>query len=168
MHGIESRRTILPNVDGIGWSAKMTDDENLHRLTYAFITMGSLEVNGRLEELPMDKIERLNKVMADMDRGHVVRSPDEDAFTGRPLPKCLYVDYPADSRTARRGIVKHVALFNWTDQPQCTGYTAGQLGLGGGEVVRDFWTGEAVDLFDGNVCEWLAPRSAKLYEISIG
>jgi hypothetical protein len=168
MHGIESRRTILPNVDGIGWSAKMTDDENLHRLTYAFITMGSLEVDGRLEELPMDKIELLNKVMAEMDRGHVVRSPDADAFTGKPLPKCLHVDYPADSRTARRGIVKHIALFNWSDEPLCVGYTAAQLGLDGGEVVRDFWTGEAVDLFDGNVCEWLAPRSAKLYEISIG
>ena len=166
MHAIESRRTILPNVDGIGWSSKLADEENLHRLTYAFITMGSLEVDGRLEELPMEKIALLNKVLADMDRGHRVVCPDEDAFTGKPLPKCLYVDYPADSATARRGITKHIALFNWSDEPQCTGYGATRLGLSSRVTARDFWTGEAAELPDGNMCVWLAPRSAKLYEIT--
>ncbi len=165
MHAIESRRTILPNVDGIGWSSKMTDNENLHRLTYAFITMGSLEVDGRLEEVPMDKIALLNKVMANMDRGHRVVCLDNDAFTGKPLPKCLYVDYPADSATARRGIAKHIALFNWSDEPQCIGYTAEQLGVAEDAVARNFWTDETVDFAAGNLCAWLPPRSAQLIEI---
>jgi hypothetical protein len=165
---IPGKLTCLLNVDGVGWNPKLSDAENLHRLTFAFITMGSIEVDGRLEELPADKIALLNKVMAHMDRGHAVRCPDEDAFTGRPLPKCLYVDYPVDSATARRGIIKHIALFNWTDQPQYTGYTAAQLGLSGQTTARDFWSGAPVEFADGNVCECLAPRSAKLYEIGAG
>jgi len=162
---IPGNRTCLLNVDGIGWNLKLSDEENLHRLAFAFITMGSLEVDGRLEELPADKIAWLNKVMAQMDRGHVVKSPDEDAFTGRPLPKCLYVDYPAASRTAQRGIVKHIALFNWSDQPQYTGYTAAQLGLSGSATLRDFWTGETVELPEGNVVALLPPRGSRLYEV---
>ncbi len=162
---IPGNRTCLLNIDGIGWNATLSDDENLHRLTYAFITMGSLEVDGRLEEVAPDKIALLNRVMADMDRGHPVRCPDEDAFTGKPLPKCLVVDYPAGSKTAARGIAKHIALFNWTDTPQCTGYTAADLGLAGTTTARDFWSGKPVTLADGNVCEWLPPRSARLYEI---
>jgi len=162
---LPGKRTCLLNVDGIGWNPSISDDENLHRLAFAFITMGSLEVDGRLEELPADKIALLNKVMADMDRGHPVRCPDGDAFTGRPLPKCLYVDYPAESRTARRGVSKHIALFNWTDENQYTGYTAAQLGLSGPEKARDFWTGETVERPEGNVVALLPPRSARLYEV---
>ncbi len=165
LHALPSRRTILPNVDGIGWSAKMNDAENLHRLTYAFITMGSLEVDGRLEELPADKVAMLNQVMANMDRGHAVHCPDEEAFTGTPLPKCLYVDYPQGSRTAQRGIAKHVALFNWTDRPQCTGYTLEQMGLTGAVTAKDFWTGEDVTIGSEGVATWLPPHSARLYEI---
>lgn len=162
---LPGNRTCLLNVDGIGWNPAIPDDENLHRLAFAFITMGSLEVDGRLEELPDDKIALLNKVMADMDRGHPVRCPDDDAFTGRPLPKCLYVDYPPESRTARRGIAKHIALFNWTDKARHTGYTAADLGLSGGETVRDFWTGENVELAEGAVAARLQPRSSRLLEV---
>jgi len=165
MHALPSRRTILPNMDGIGWSEKMSDDENLHRLTYAFVTMGSLEVDGRLEEVALDKIALINKVIANMDRGHAVHCPDEDAFTGKPLPKCLYVDYPEGSLTAQRGITKHVALFNWTDKPQCTGYTCKELGLSGTATACDFWTGEEAPIPDGRVSAWLPPRSARLYEV---
>ena len=100
-----------------------------------------------------------------MDRGHPVRCPDDDAFTGRPLPKCLYVDYPAGSRAGQRGIAKHIALFNWTERPQYTGYTGAELGLSGTAKARNFWTDDEVTFTDGNVCEWLAPRSARLYEI---
>jgi len=162
---IPGNRTCLLNVDGIGWNMELSDEENLHRLTFAFITMGSLEVDGRLEELPLDKIAMLNKVMADMDRGHAVRCPDEDAFTGRPLPKCLYVDYPADSRTARRGIAKHIAIFNWTDRPQYTGYPATELGMSAQATVRDFWAGETEERPEGDVVAMLPPRSSRLYEV---
>ncbi len=162
---IPGSTTCLLNIDGIGWSKHLTDAENLHRLSYAFITMGSLEIDGRLEELPADKIALLNRLLADMDRGHPVRCPDEDAFTGVPLPKCLYVDYPAGSRTGKRGIAKHLALFNWSDQPQCTGYTAAELGLPAPVTARNFWTDEQVTFADGNISEWLPPHSARLYEI---
>jgi len=162
---IPGNRTCLLNIDGLGWNPALSDGENLHRLTYGFITMGSLEVDGRLEELPPGKIALLNRVLADMDRGHPVRCPDEDAYTGNPLPKCLFVDYPAGSRTARRGIDRHIALFNWTDKPQCTGYAAAELGLSGTVTACDFWTDETVEFAGGNICVWLAPRSARLFEI---
>jgi hypothetical protein len=162
---IPGKQTCLLNVDGVGWNAKLSADENLHRLTYGFITMGSLEVDGRLEEVAPEAIALLNRLIADMDRGHPVHCPDEDAFQGRPLPKALYVDYPTDSKTARRGIAKHIALFNWTDAPQYTGYPAAALGLAGTVTARNFWTDEMVEFPDGNVCECLPPRSARLYEI---
>jgi hypothetical protein len=166
LHSIPGNRTCLLNVDGLGWNPKLSDSENLHRLTYGFITMGSLEVDGRMEDVPPDKIALINRVLADMDRGHPVRCPDDDAFTGKPLPKCLVVDYPADSRTRRRGIVKHIALFNWTDKPQCTGYSAAELGLSGAVKARDFWTDEVVEFQKGDICAWLPPRSARLYEVT--
>lgn len=165
MLSIPGNKTLLLNIDGLGWNAKIPDNENLHRLTYGFITMGSLEVDGRLEELAADKVALLNRLIEHMDRGHVVRSPDDDAYVGRPLPKALYVDYPAGSLTAKRGIAKHIALFNWTDKPQYTGYTAAEFGLGSTVTARDFWTDETVTFKDGNVFALLAPRSARLYEI---
>ncbi len=162
--GIPGNRTCLLNVDGVGWNPKLSDGENLHRLTYAFITMGSLEIDGRLEELPPDKIALLNRLIAHMDRGHPVRCPDEQAFTGVPLPRVLYVDYPPDSGTARRGVAKHVALFNWTDRPQHTGYTGVDLGMSRTVTARDYWTDEPVMFTDGGISELLPARSARLYE----
>jgi hypothetical protein len=164
---IPGRETCLLNVDGVGWNPDIPEAENLHRLTYAFITMGSLEVDGRLEELPPERIDCLNRILTRMDRGHPVLCPDEDAYTGRPLPKCLYVDYPPDSITAERGIAKHIALFNWTDAPQCTGYSGQLLGLSGEVRARDFWTDEEISFQDGNVCAWLPPRSARLFEVPL-
>ena len=163
---IPGNKTCLLNVDGLGWGKLLSDDENLHRLTYGFITMGSLEIDGRLESVPADKIALLNRLTAHIDRGHPVRCPDEDAFVGKPLPKALYVDYPLNSRTALRGVSKHVALFNWTDQPQYTGYSASQLGLSGAVKARDFWTDEMVHFPQGDIALRLAPRSARLFEIS--
>ncbi len=162
---IPGNKTCLLNVDGMGWNPKLSDDENLHRLTYGFITMGSLEVDGRLEEVAPDKIALLNQLIADMDRGHPVHCPDEEAFQGRPLPKVLFVDYPAGSKTATRGIRKHIALFNWTDKPAYAGYSAADLGLSGTVKACNFWTQQDVSFADGNVCELLAPHSARLYEI---
>jgi hypothetical protein len=165
LHALPGNRTCLPNIDGIGWNQAIPDHENLHRLTYAFITMGSLEVDGRLEELPAARIAVLNRLLANMDRGHPVRCPDQAAFTGHPLPRALYVDYPPGSRTGKRGIAKHLALFNWTDQPQYVGFTAAELGLRGTVTARDFWTDQVVEFSGGEVCERLAPRSSRLYEI---
>ena len=165
IHALPGKQTCLPNVDGIGWNAALSDDENLHRLTYGFITMGSLEIDGRLEEVAADKVALLNRLIDRMDRGHRVHCPDEEAFLGTPLPKALYVDYPPESQTAKRGVSKHLALFNWTDKPQYTGYVAAQLGLSGTVTARNFWTDEQVTLTNGNLCELLPPRSARLYEI---
>ena len=162
---IPGNKTCLLNVDGLGWNPKLSDDENLHRLTYGFITMGSLEVDGRLETLAPGKIALLNRLIADMDRGFPVRCPDEDAYQGRPLPKALYVDYPADSKTARRGVIKHIALFNWNDKPCYIGYSAADIGLSGTVAARNYWTDESVTFAGGNICELLPPRSARLYEI---
>jgi hypothetical protein len=166
LHALPGNRTCLPNIDGIGWNQVAPEHENLHRLTYAFITMGSLEVDGRLEELPAERVAMLNRVLAHMDRGHPVHCADLDAFTGVPLPKILHVDYPADSRTARRGVVKHIALFNWSDQRQCISCPGAAVGLAGTVRARDFWSDAMVELRDGDLCEWLPPRSARLYEIS--
>ncbi len=165
LHALPGNRTCLPNMDGIGWSKALPDAENLHRLTYAFITMGSLEVDGRLEELPADKVALLNRVLTDMDRGHPVRCPDEAAFTGRPLPRCLTVAYPPGSRTRQRGVSHHIALFNWTDEAQVTGFTAAQLGLEGPVEAVDFWSGETCTWSGDGICELLAPRSARLFTI---
>ena len=165
LHALPSNRLCLPNVDGIGWNPALPDNENLHRLTYAFITMGSLEVDGRLEKLPPDTVALLNRVMADMDRGHPVRCPDRAAFTGVPLPRCLTVAYPDGSRTRARGIRQHVAFFNWGDDDQVTGFTGAQLGLRGPVDVEDFWTGERSVWADGGACLTLPPRTARLYTI---
>ncbi len=165
LHAWTSPSLILPNVDGIGWSREMTDNENMHRLTYAFITMGSLEVDGRLEELPADAIKRLNRMLADMDRGHTVHCLDRGAFCGTPLPSCLYVRYPEESRTRRRGVAMHVALFNWKDTPECAGVTTSALGIDN-ETLRgtDFWSGEPVEFREGALSLLLPPRSARLFE----
>lgn len=43
----------------------------------------------------------------------------------------------------------------------------GAPGLAGTVRARDFWTDESVTFADGHICERLAPRSAKLYELPL-
>jgi hypothetical protein len=60
----------------------------------------------------------------------------------------------------------HVALLNWSDEPEYTGVTFERLGLTGPVRARDFWTGRRVRLAGAGVCELLPRRSARLYEIA--
>ncbi len=162
---IPGRRTTLLNADGFGVNEALSDDENLHRLTYGFITMGSLEVDGRIEELTPLHVDWLKRFTSNIDRGYVVHCPDGDAFTGAPFPKVLYVDYPEDSPTCRRGVGKHVALLNWFDEAQYVGATTSQLGLTGPLTARNFWTDEQVEIPAEGICRLLPRRAALLLEI---
>ncbi len=164
---IPGRRTTLLNVDGLGVNPALSDAENLHRLTYGFITMGSLEVDGRIEDLDPRHLDWLQRLTAHIDRGYPVACPDEDAFSGRPFPKVLYVDYPGDSPTRQRGIAKHVALFNWRDTDEYVGATAEALSLAGPVQARDFWTDATREISAEGLCERLPGRSARLYEIPV-
>ncbi len=88
------------------------------------------------------------------------------SFKKAPFPfKCFKAGTHPGIKLARHGITKHIALFNWTDQPQYTGYTAADLSLSGQATVRDFWAGEAVELSADNVVELLPPRSSRLFEV---
>ncbi|MFW5894169.1 MAG: hypothetical protein ACOCUY_03450, partial [Verrucomicrobiota bacterium] len=162
----DEREMALLNIDGLGFSSKLSDEENLHRLTYGFITMGSLEVDGRFEELPDYQVEWLRRLTSHIDRGYSVKTADDQVNTGVPLPKCLYIDYPKDSPTYRRGVRKHIALFNWSNSPQFIGATAEALGLKGEIRVRDFWTDEQKAFPPAGIHERLPARSAKLYELT--
>jgi hypothetical protein len=166
MLAFPGRQTCLMNVDGLGVSAHRPDHENLHRLTYGFITMGSLEIDGRLEELEPRHVEWLRRLTDNIDRGYPCKTADDAAFTGSPFPRVLHVDYPPGSPTRQRGIRKHVALLNWSEEPQFIGATAEQLGLPGPTTARDFWTDSPKEFGKDGICELLEPRSARLYELS--
>ena len=166
MLAFPGRQTCLLNADGFGVSAHRPDHENLHRLTYGFITMGSLEVDGRLEELDPKHVDWLKRLTANTDRGYPCKTVDDAAFTGAPYPRALFVDYPAESPTRARGVSKHVALLNWSDEPQFIGATNEQLGLSGPTTARDFWTDETKGFDEEGICERVEARSARLYEIA--
>lgn len=163
---VDERDMALRNLDGFGISDKLTDAENLHRLTYGFISMGSLEVDGRFEELSAEHVDWLRRLTSHIDRGHAVRTVDDQVHTGVPLPKCLWVDYPEESPTYRRGVRKHIALFNWADDDQFIGATGKALGLAGATTVRDFWTDELKTFPPAGIFEMLPARSARLYELT--
>lgn len=163
--GLAGRDTCLLNVDGLGVNPDATDSENLHRLTYGMITMGSLEIDGKMELLKPYQLDWIKRLTTNIDRGYKVHCPDDDCYTGKPLPKAMFVDYPKNSPTAKRGVKKHIALFNWTDKPQFTGYAAEQLGLKGTVTARDFWTDKEVTFQGGDICEKLPARTARLYEV---
>ncbi len=159
------RETILMNVDGLGVNPKLSDDENLHRLTYGFITMGSLEIDGRLEELAPRHMDWLRRLTAHIDRGYPCRTVGDEAFTGAPYPAVLYVPYPAGSPTRRRGVRQHVALFNWGATPAFVGATWAQLGLERAVPVRDFWTDAERTFGADGIAECLPAHAARLYEV---
>jgi len=163
---IPGNKTCLQNADGFGINPDVPDHETLHRLTYGFINMGSLEIDGRIEELTPRHLDWLQRLSAHVDRGHVVHCPDDTVVTGSPLPTVLYVDYPSGSTTRKRGVVKHIAFFNWTDEDQFVGATGDQLGLAGPTEARDFWTDETVAIGREGFCQRLAARSARLLELS--
>jgi len=166
MLAIPGRKTCLINVDGLGVNPDLAERENIHRLTYGFITMGSIEVDGRLETLGRRHVGWLQKLTSDMDRGYPCLTADDQAFTGAPFPSALYVPYPEDSLTRRRGVVMHLALFNWSKEPRHIGVTREQVGLSGSLTAREFWTDSRKAVGSEGLCEIVEPHGARLYEIS--
>lgn len=162
------RRFGLLSVDGLGISPTYTDDENLHRLTYGFITMGSLELDGRLEELAPRQLDWLQRLTAHIDRGHPCYSPDRRAFSGDALSEVLYVRYPEDSRTYQRGVAMHVAVLNWHDAPRYIGFTGADLGGIQTVEAREFWTDRRVTIeAEAGLCELVPPHAARLWELPV-
>jgi alpha-glucosidase (family GH31 glycosyl hydrolase) len=162
----EGRKTFLLNNDSVGANLKVTENENFFRFTWSFMHQGMIETGGRMEEWPAVYVEAMRRCTEHIDRGYPVRCADPQAFTGTPFPKVLVVDYPEGSATRKRGVRKHVALFNWEDVPQVIGASNAQLGLEGETAVRDFWTDEARTFVADGIYEVLPPHTARLYEIT--
>ena len=164
--GWGGRRSLLLNTDSVGINPKLPDNENRFRLTWCYITMGIIETGGRLEQLSPDHLRDMKKVISRGDRGYPCRCPDLRAYTGDPLPEALYVDFPAESHTAKSGIRQSLALFNWTDTPRAVSVHRKQVGHP--EKVRavDFWTGN-VETWDRDfITVELPPRSSRLFDLS--
>src|SRR5690606_25878654 len=91
--------------------------------------------------------------------------PDDRAFEGVPLPEVLYVNYPADSKTAQAGIRQSIALFNWTDEPKIISVRRARLGHDGPVVLENFWTEERETVTDEFISKRLDARSAMLFDV---
>jgi len=163
--GFQGRKTFLPNLDSAGIMAEYPDNENEFRLTWSHINMGLLETGGRMETWPEKWIAAMRKLTERCDRGHRVRCPDDRAFTGLPLPECLYVDFPKDSKTAKLGIRQSVALFNWSDEPRVISVLRSRLGHDGPVKAENFWTGETINFNGEFITQRLGGRSAVLWDI---
>lgn len=159
------RSSLLLDQDSAGINLQCPDNENTFRLTWCFITMGMQEMGGRVEQLPEQWVNALRKYTDRCDRGYPVRCPDERAFTGVPLPECLYVDFPAGSRTAAKGVRQSVAFFNWSDQPRVVSVRRADLRHEAGAGVENFWTGQAARWDNEFVTVRLGPRSAELWDV---
>lgn len=166
--GFPGRKTFLPNLDSAGIMPEYPDHENEFRLTWCHINMGLLETGGRIESWPERWVEALRKLTDRCDRGHRVHCPDDRAFTGIPLPECLYVNFPDDSRTASRGVCQAVAVFNWGDEPRIVSVLRKRLGHEGPVTAENFWTGEKMVMEGEFLTQALRPRSAALWEIQRG
>jgi len=162
---LPGRDSALPNMDSFGWCDEASDDENLSRMAWCFITQGLLEFGGRLERLKPRQLALFARALAHPDRGHGCRVIDEAAYTGEPFPAVVAVDYPRTSRTWRRGIAHHVALFNWSDEPRMIGATWAQLGFTTRAALADFWSGEAYRSGAEGVFEVLRPHASRLIEV---
>lgn len=163
--GKAGRLTYLHNNDSAGINLDCPDNENLFRLTWCWITMGMQEIGGYLEKLPERYVKTLRTFSDRCDRGYRCRCPDEKAWRGEPLPEVLTVDTTADSPSRHDGIRKHVALFNWSNEPRMVGATARQLGLDGPIRARDFWTDNERRFDSAGIFELLPPRTSRLYAI---
>jgi hypothetical protein len=163
--GFEGRKTFLPNLDSVGILPEYPDNENEFRLTWCHINMGLLETGGRMETWPEKWVAAMRKLTDRCDRGHRVRCPDDQAFTGIPLPECLYVNFPPGSRTAEHGIRQSVALFNWSEEPRVVSILRKRLGHKEPVRAENFWTGEILTFKDEFLSQRLGPRSAVLWDI---
>lgn len=160
------RKTFLLNADGLGF-ADVPISENIFRLTWGYITMGMLEIDGFLENLNEQKVASLRILSDRCDQGHKCFCPDENAFTGYPLPESLYVNFPESSSTYKQGIKQSLALFNWTDEGKVISVKRSIFGDTKETNAVDFWTGDKEVLRDEFITKVLAPHSALLLDISI-
>lgn len=158
---LEGRRTFLLNMDSAGFG-HVPPHEQMFRLTWVFITQGLLELGGPIESMPAEQTDLLRKLCAHADRGHRVQCPDQRAFTGDAQPEILFVTYPPESLTRKRGILAHVALFNWTDAARSIGTERTRLGIPEQARMTDFWT-DAPEPTEDPVSAYLPPHAARLF-----
>ena len=158
------RKTFLLNADGLGF-ADVPISENIFRLTWGYITMGMLEIDGFLENLNAQETSMLRRLSDRCDQGHKCFCPDENAYTGYPLPESLYVNFPESSSTFKQGIKQSLALFNWTNDKKVISVKRSILGDTKEANAIDFWTGEKGVFKDEFIIKKLPPRSALLYDI---
>lgn len=163
--GLEGRKTFLLNNDSVGIMAEYPDNENFFRFTWSFINMGLMETGGRMESWPEKWVKAMHKLTDRCDRGYRVHCPDDGAFTGVPLPEVLFVDYPAESPTAQKGIRQSLALFNWSDEPRIISVPRTRLGHTSSVDAENFWTGERAT-WDGEfISQRLNACSAALFDV---
>jgi hypothetical protein len=154
----------LLNMDSAGWNPELPDHLNQFRFDWCFVTMGMQEIGGYIAKWPVAWQERLRRYTDRCDRGHRVRCPDENAYTGIPLPRCLVCDYPAGSPTREAGIAHTVAFFNWSDEE--TIVTIPRQRIADGTLrVRGFWDKTQETWADNLVQCRLPPRSSRLVDI---
>ena len=162
---VPGRAAILMDVDSAGIRQDLTDDENLSRLNWCYITQGLMGIGGDLTKLSPRQVGWLRRITDGCDRGHKVRCPDRRAFFGTPLPNALVVDYPAGSRRAAEGVVTEIAYFNWDDEPCTIGYSLSRLGVTADVVLVDFWTGETVPTAGGQLVAALNRRASRVFQV---
>ncbi len=163
--GVGGRRTLLMDVDSAGVRADLSDDENLSRLAFCYVTQGLMGIGGDLTRLSDAQLSWLDRITRRPDRGHKVRCPDRRAFTGEPLPEVLCVQYPPDGPTASAGVSAEVGFFNWDDEPKTIGRALERLGIAPGDRITDFWTGEPVAPSGEQLVVALRPRASRLLQV---
>ena len=164
---LRGRDGYLLNNDSVGIMETYPDHENFFRLTWSFMHMGMIETGGRMETWPSRYLDAMRKLTDRCDRGHRCQCPDDDAFTGVPLPRVLFVDFPTDSPTYRGGVRQSVALFNWSDEPQMVCVRRSKLGQTEPVEVENFWTEQQEYWDEDFLIRPLKPRSTLLYDVKV-
>ena len=160
---LPGRQNNLLNTDSAGFGDCSVDEQQVW-LNWCFITQGMLEFGGKAEEFTDEQFSSMRKLLANADRGHRVACLDSDAFTGRGIPKILYVEYPGDSLTYKRGIKAHLAFFNWSDEKIALSVPAGKLA---GRSLTGFWTETPLTVKGDLLVRELAARSSEIWNILV-
>ncbi|MEI8244507.1 MAG: alpha-galactosidase [Lentisphaerota bacterium] len=158
---LPGRQNNLLNADSAGFG-DCTVNERQVWLNWCFITQGIFEWGGKVEEYTDEEFSCMRKLLAHADRGHKVECLNDDVFTGRGIPKLLYVEYPRDSLTRKCGIKAHLALFNWSDEPMAISVLTNKLA---GCSLADFWTGEKLQIKGNLLIRELDARSSEMWSV---
>jgi hypothetical protein len=158
---LPGRKNNLLNADSAGFGNCPMNERQVW-LNWCFITQGMFEIGGKVEEFTDDNFSDMQKLLANADRGHQVRCLDNDAFTGRGIPKLLYVEYPTASLTRKNGVKAHLALFNWSDEPLALSVPAEKLA---GRELSNFWSGKELRVKGDLLVRELAARSSELWSV---